>query len=222
MKKNLLLTIYLIVFFASGYSQSSIKQIKTIAKKANQITSEKNKSDKKTIALRKKYAYYLAHNKINKYNTLSEEERASAGLPPNKYFEQEWLLSMNPSLGRPTPENLTSIREELEKTRKEALVNGRVPGDGTDNNWIERGPNNIGGRTRAITFDATDLSGNTVIAGGVSGGLWKNTNITSAVSLWTKITTLPEHLNVQNILVDPNNSYTWYVGTGESYIQGSG
>jgi len=36
---------------------------------------------------------------------------------------------------------------------------------------------------------------------------------------------LPEHLNVINITVDPNNSSTWYVGTGESYggdVNGNG
>src|SRR6056300_1376495 len=35
--------------------------------------------------------------------------------------------------------------------------------------WQERGPNNIGGRTRAILF----LSAKKVLAAGVSGGLWK-------------------------------------------------
>lgn len=43
--------------------------------------------------------------------------------------------------------------------------------------WIERGPNNVGGRTRAIMIDPNDPSGQTVWAGGISGGLWKTTNI---------------------------------------------
>jgi photosystem II stability/assembly factor-like uncharacterized protein len=43
--------------------------------------------------------------------------------------------------------------------------------------WIERGPNNIGGRTRAIMIDPNDPSGQTIWAGGISGGLWKTTNI---------------------------------------------
>ena len=58
-----------------------------------------------------------------------------------------------------------------------------------------------------------------MIAGGVSGGLWKNTNIANAASTWTKMP-LPEHLNVQNITIDPNNNNIWYVGTGESYVFG--
>ena len=218
--KKALPIIFFILSFTCGYSQSNLQETKKTAQKANQIAFKKQKTDKKTVALRKNHAYYLANNKVNKLYKLSRQERKSAGLPPNKYFEQEWLLSMNPSLGRPTPENLTSIREELEKTRKETLINGRVPGDGTDNNWIERGPNNVGGRTRAIIFDPTDPTGNTVVAGGVSGGLWKNTNITIPTTSWIRIASLPEHLNVQNITIDPNDSSTWYVGTGESYVLG--
>lgn len=43
--------------------------------------------------------------------------------------------------------------------------------------WQERGPKNVGGRTRTIMIDPNDPTGNTVWAGSVSGGLWKTTNI---------------------------------------------
>lgn len=43
--------------------------------------------------------------------------------------------------------------------------------------WSERGPKDVGGRTRAIMIDPNDPTGQTVWAGGVSGGLWKTTNI---------------------------------------------
>lgn len=46
-----------------------------------------------------------------------------------------------------------------------------------DINWNERGPNNVGGRTRTIMVDPNDPTGNTVWAGSVAGGLWKTTNI---------------------------------------------
>lgn len=42
--------------------------------------------------------------------------------------------------------------------------------------WIEIGPSNVGGRTRAILIDKNDPTGETVWAGGVSGGLWKSTD----------------------------------------------
>lgn len=171
--------------------------------------------------MKKTHECYLENHPFQKTIHLSRAERKAEGLPPNKYFEDEFLLTMNPNLGRPTPENLGVIRKNLEELRNEENAN-RTPGDGTDNQWVERGPNNVGGRTRAIIFDPTDTNsadGLTVIAGGVSGGLWKNTNIANAGTSWTKMN-LPEHLNVQNITVDPNNSNIWYVGTGESYVFG--
>ena len=186
------------------------------SKKENTIAENSNIED-----ARKKHEKFLENNPFKKVFNLSNAERKASGLPPNKYFEQEWLLEMNPYLGRPTPENISHIRKDLEYDKLQTATM-RIPGDGTDNSWVERGPNNVGGRTRAIIFDPTDTNsadGITVIAGGVSGGLWKNTNIANAASTWTKMP-LPEHLNVQNITIDPNNNNIWYVGTGESYVFG--
>ena len=41
--------------------------------------------------------------------------------------------------------------------------------------WTEMGPDNVGGRTRAILIDKDNP--NLIYAGGVSGGLWKSTNV---------------------------------------------
>lgn len=214
MKKTLLFSICTFVFITTGFSQEKAeKSSKVTTKTESLMASNGNLTQKQVKKLRKKHAYYLAHNKLNKTLAMSEDERMAHGLPPNKYLEQEWLNTMNPALGRPTPENLGVIRAQLEQDRAES----RIVGDAAANPWQERGPNNVGGRTKAIMFDPTDTAGNTVIAGGISGGLWKNTNISSSTTAWTRITTLPEHLNVQNITADPNNSSIWYVGTGETY-----
>ena len=214
MKRKLYSSFFFLFGVALAYSQVPTSEV--VAKE-----NQKNKKNSKKEAklLRKKHEQHLANNKINRAFYLSKDARKAEGIAPNKYNEQEWLLTMNPRLGRPTHEKLNDIRKELEKTRKEALAQ-RIPGDAATNSWVERGPNNVGGRTRALIFDPGDATGNTVIAGAVSGGLWKNTNISSATSTWTRITTLPEHINVQNIAIDPNNTNTWYVGTGESYVFG--
>jgi photosystem II stability/assembly factor-like uncharacterized protein len=47
-------------------------------------------------------------------------------------------------------------------------------------NYTERGPRNVGGRTRTIMVDPNDPSGKKVWAGSVSGGLWVTNNIDSA------------------------------------------
>src|SRR5260221_2116623 len=40
--------------------------------------------------------------------------------------------------------------------------------------WSRRGPVNVGGRTRALAIDVTNE--NIIMAGGVSGGLWRSTD----------------------------------------------
>ena len=147
--------------------------------------------------------------------TWDKKERKLKGLPPNKYFEQMWELTINPATGKLDDGKLTLLREQLIQER----TLNRNPGDAA-NAWEERGPNNIGGRTRVMLFDPNDSSNNTVYAGGVSGGLWKNTNITSASSQWTRVANVPGNLSVTSITVDPNNSNIWYVGTGEQYTAG--
>ena len=80
--------------------------------------------------------------------------------------------------------------------------------------WIERGPFNVGGRTRAMAVDIRDE--NTIIAGGVSGGLWRSENFGES---WEKLTD-PEMLhNVTSLKQDKreNHQDTWYYGTGEAY-----
>jgi hypothetical protein len=170
-------------------------------------------------ALRKKHQTFLNNSPFKKVMALNKKERKAMGIPPNKFYEQEWELSMNPETGRPHSENLDVIRNQLINQRQQLLESGRTPGDGTDNNWVERGPNNVGGRVRAIMFDPNDLTFKTVFAGGVSGGLWKNTDITSASSTWTRVN-IPENLSVSAITVDPINSSIFYLGTGESYVGG--
>ena len=84
------------------------------------------------------------------------------------------------------------------------------------NQWQQRGPDNIGGRTRALAIDAADE--NTLIAGASSGGIWKS--IDAGVS-WVQTTNPSQYLSLGSIAQDtrPGKTNTWYVGTGE--YQGS-
>ncbi|QNM85375.1 T9SS type A sorting domain-containing protein [Polaribacter pectinis] len=163
---------------------------------------------------RKKHAEFLRNHPYNKTMSLSKKDRKLQGLPPNAFFEQEYLNEMNPYTGRTHKENVFALQQELKSTRD----GQKSPGD-SFNEWVERGPNNVGGRTRAVIFDPNDATQETVYAGGVSGGLWKNTNISNANSTWTQVA-IPENLSVSCIAIDPNNSNVWYVGTGESYTGG--
>ena len=216
MINKFLTSIFTVLFLVSGFSQTE--------KKADDLsaTNKKNKiekASKKTIELRKKLAYYQEHSPFLKIKNAKQGNNQTNGIPPNKYYENEWELTMNPFLGRPTPENLEVIRKELLVERQRLLASGRVPGDAVDNSWVERGPTNVGGRTRAIMFDPNDPTRETVFAGGVSGGLWKNTAISNAGSTWDRVN-IADNLNVSSLAFDPNNTNIFYVGTGECYTAG--
>lgn len=178
------------------------------------IKDRQNESHKEISNLKKSHKEFLSNSPFNETLELSKQERKQNGLPPNKYFEEQWELTMNPALGRPEPEKLF----QLQKQRKSSKVFAKVPGE-NDNNWVERGPNNVGGRTRAVMFDPNDDTNSRVFAGGVSGGLWLNENISSSSSVWTEVG-IPKNLAISCITYDPNDTMTFYVGTGESYVGG--
>ena len=216
MKKHLLIILSIFIACATGYSQKVHKKNYKKTNAAVKTIVNKQKPTKEIIALRKSYEEFLKNSPINNKLKLSKSERKSIGLPPNKYNESEWLLSMDPATGMPDINGLKSIRENLINSHAQDLASNRTPGDAIDNQWIERGPNNVGGRTRAVMFDPNDPTKETVFAGSVSGGLWKNTAISDANSSWTRVN-ITQNLNVSCITYDPNNTQIFYLGTGESY-----
>lgn len=78
--------------------------------------------------------------------------------------------------------------------------------------WNAMGPDNIGGRTRAIVA----VTENVLYTGGVSGGLYKSVN---AGDNWVRINSFPEAM-VASIGLAGNGDL--YVGTGSHYDGGSG
>ncbi|MDC8000589.1 hypothetical protein POV26_06045, partial [Aequorivita todarodis] len=160
----------------------------------------------------KKYSDFLMNHPYRKAMGMSKEERKAQGLPPNKFFEQEYLYTSDPNLLRPAPERLYALQQEL-KTNSAM----KAPGDVT-NVWEERGPNNVGGRTHSLIFAPGSTT--KVFAGGVSGGLWVNNDITNPSSVWQRVEGVPGNLSVMSITVDPNNQQIMYLGTGEVYTAG--
>ena len=174
-------------------------------------STDKNRT--KIVELRKKHAQFLANSPFRNTKILTKAERKKLGIPPNKYLERQWELTMNPETGRPTPEKLLALQKQLKTNPKS------VPGQ-ISNAWIERGPGNVGGRTKAVLFDPNDPTHKRVFAGGVSGGLWVNNDITNPNSAWQN-TSLPHNLAVSSITYDPNNPQNMFIGTGESYTGGA-
>jgi hypothetical protein len=84
----------------------------------------------------------------------------------------------------------------------------------TSSTYTFRGPSNLGGRTRALVIDVTDATSNTILAGGVSGGVFRTTN---GGTSWTKVSANDEIHNVTALAQDPRTGFQniWYYGTGE-------
>ncbi len=112
-------------------------------------------------------------------------------------------IKKNPATGRIDVEDVLKAEEEVAKALKRS--NSRTA---AAVNWIEMGPSNVGGRTRAILFDKND--NNKIFAGGVAGGLWKSTN---GGQSWTKVFDQMDNIAVSAIAQGPNGDI--YVGTGE-------
>jgi photosystem II stability/assembly factor-like uncharacterized protein len=72
------------------------------------------------------------------------------------------------------------------------------------------GPNNVGGRTRAMAIDMLD--NNRILAGGISAGIWESTN--RGVN-WAPLNDLAPSLSVTYISQDPISKIVWFYCTGE-------
>lgn len=121
--------------------------------------------------------------------------------------QHEFLFQANP------------ITEEIPMDEKkmeleEAFSQKQILRKSNSNSYISRGPSNLGGRTRSIAVDLSDSSGNTLLAGGVSSGVFKTIN---GGGSWMKVSSNNEIHNVTTISQDPRPGFQniWYYGTGE-------
>ena len=106
--------------------------------------------------------------------------------------------------------------EEKEKEYLNALVAKQRAETNrtTSSTYTSRGPSNLGGRTRALAIDLSDATSNTILAGGISSGLFRTTN---GGTSWTKVSSNGEIHNVSALAQDPRPGFQniWYYGTGE-------
>ena len=177
---------------------------------------------------RAKYiAFFNSHPFANRIPTgagLSEEEMERLEAQENKTdrpdlaYEQDFLWTMDPAIGRPAPERLELVYNMLANNQKPQSANG--PGGGSTmaaDTWTERGPSNIGGRTRAVMFDPNDATKKKVWAGSVGGGLWFTNDITVSVPTWNKVNDVWDNLAITTIAYNLSDLNEYYVGTGEGW-----
>lgn len=85
------------------------------------------------------------------------------------------------------------------------------------NSYSYAGPNNLGGRTRAIAYDVRydGVTNRIIIAGGVSGGVYKSTDDGAS---WIRKSPVGEHYSCTSIAQDTRVGFrdTWYYTVGEA------
>jgi len=127
---------------------------------------------------------------------------------------ETWLLArrVNQQTGQVNLEYvLRAQKQVIELTKKS--------GNSLNMAWEELGPNNIGGRTRAILIDPTNP--NLCFAGSAGGGLWRST---TGGSSWTKVVTTDGKLfenQVVSAICRAANGHV-YFGTGEGMANANG
>lgn len=128
---------------------------------------------------------------------------------PEGAFEIRRRLLADIETGEINAEGLRALEAAVsKKAAKDAATGAKA----TDHYWNEMGPDNIGGRTRAICA-VTEL---TLFTGGVSGGLWKSTD---AANSWVQVKSFPVPM-VSSIAYTANGDL--YVGTGSQFEGGGG
>lgn len=124
----------------------------------------------------------------------------------------EFLIQRDP-VANAIPTNI--LREEREFLKKIPTREQIALAKGTSVQqlvWTERGPSNVGGRTRVLAADVANPG--TVIAGAVAGGIWKTTNDGAS---W-RLTLAPTQIHTTSCITQDTRSgktNIWYVGTGE-------
>ena len=150
---------------------------------------------------------------LSKRQTVSykDSKKLPKALRPDLKGAHDYLMMYDPNTGTIPTERILDAVEFAEQKRMSLSYEKRM----TEVNWVERGPNTIGGRTRAILLDPNDSTNKKLWAAGVTGGLWYTNDITSGNPTWNSVDGTWGNLAVGSINSDPNDSNTMYVGTGE-------
>lgn len=125
-------------------------------------------------------------------------------------LEEEKKLLIDPHTGT-IPAGIREIEmEQAREIYRQTAGNARTQAS----SYVYQGPANLGGRTRSIAFDVSDATSNTIIAGSVSGGVFKTIN---GGSSWTRVNPANQNFTVTTIAQDPRagNQNIWYYAGGE-------
>jgi len=153
------------------------------------------------------FTYILFENELSGVNELkSKEDRISGAYDALNFWT---MARAYPGDDIPNVARYAAYEEaRLNKLYKTENLQ-------TTNQWKTIGPHNTGGRTNSIAFNPQNP--NTMYVGSASGGLWRSYTGGVGVDGWHYVPTGFPVLGVSTIAIEPNDSNTIYIGTGEVY-----
>jgi photosystem II stability/assembly factor-like uncharacterized protein len=158
---------------------------------------------------RKRYEQFLTElNKKAPNLAKKDKEKLPEVDHPEMAAFQEYLMTMDPSTGKIPRERLLDAYRSTLRIQEEKSGNGSLLWQGY--------AADMGGRTRMIMYDPNDITHKKVWAGGVTGGLWYNSNIQDSLSPWVPVGDFWPDLAIRCMAYDPNNPLIFYIGTGEA------
>ncbi len=154
---------------------------------------------------------YFASSVIKK-NKSQEITVSREGMEDDAQERMRWEISRlaDPATGK-IPENIRQLELAFAATLPNDLqVDNRM----ASLTMTNRGPWNLGGRTRAFGIDVSNE--NRLLAGSCSGGMWISTN---GGTSWSQTNTLSQLKNATCLTQDKRSTHTntWYYGSGEAY-----
>ncbi len=126
---------------------------------------------------------------------------------------RKWIQSTLKNSEVNTPNNFVEMQENFSNSLPNAPEGYFLKSDQpSSQTWLHAGPDNIGGRTRAVEYDRTNPD--IIIAGGVSGGIWRSVD---GGKSWVQTSGIKEIASVTAIIQDPRpgKNNVWYCGGGE-------
>lgn len=128
-------------------------------------------------------------------------------------MQYEFNMIKNPATGK-IPEGVFVAERDQAREIYEAQGLNR---QSLLNTYTFQGPNNLGGRTRTVVYDVryNGTSNQIILAGGVSGGVYKSTDNGAT---WVRKSPTGQHFSCTSIAQDPRPGFqdTWYYAVGEA------
>jgi hypothetical protein len=128
-------------------------------------------------------------------------------------WAREFKMQRDPALNRiPNGIREREMAQALTIPNKLTEISMSETGVANQNDYAPAGPNNIGGRTRAVAFDRRN--NNIIVAGCVSGGIMRSAN---GGQIWTRVSPENDIHNLSALAQDPRPGFedNWYAGGGE-------